>query len=155
MKEKHTTQPHFNLSIGQWNINGYYSKSADINVREQILKYSPNGRFLVQQALPKTLHWFVLILISLQRWQHRARNETKHFVSPRLIGPQLQPHDLAAKQRCLDYHNQLESAALICLFHGLLGAATCGELSELSETDAERSTGVLLLSAAESNSEGP
>ena len=32
----------------------------------------------------------------------------------------------------------------------LLGAAICGELPELSETDAERSTGVHLLSAAES-----
>ena len=44
-----------------------------------------------------TLPWFVLILIFLQRWQHRARNETKHFVSPHLIGPQLHQHDLASK----------------------------------------------------------
>ena len=29
--------------------------------------------------------------------QHRARNETKHFVSPYLIGPQLHQHDLASK----------------------------------------------------------
>ena len=50
----------------------------------------------------------------------------------------------------IDYHNQHESAALIGLF--LLGAAICGELPELSETDAERSTGVHLLSAAESSS---
>ena len=33
----------------------------------------------------------------------------------------------------------------------LPGAAICGELPELSETDAERSTGVPLLSAAESS----
>ena len=43
--------------------------------------------------------------------------------------------------------NQHESAELI----GLLGADICGELPELSETDAERSTGVSLLSAGESN----
>ena len=49
--------------------------------------YSPNGRFLVQETFPKTLPRFILILISLQRWQHRARNKTKHFVSPHLIGP--------------------------------------------------------------------
>ena len=33
--------------------------------------------------------------------------------------------------------------------HDLLGAAICGELPELSETDVERSTGEPLLSAAE------
>ena len=32
-------------------------------------QYSPNGRFLVQETFPKTLPRFVLILISLQRWQ--------------------------------------------------------------------------------------
>ena len=37
---------------------------------------------------------------------------------------------------------QHESAAFIGLFH-LVGAATCGELPELSETDAERSTSPL------------
>ena len=79
--------------------------------------YSPNGRFLVQETFPKTLPRFVLILISLQRWQHRARNETKHFVSQHLIGPQLHQHDSASKQRWLDYHNQHESAAFIGLFH--------------------------------------
>ena len=66
--------------------------------------YSPNGRFLVQETFPKTLPRFVLILIYLQRWQHRVRNETKHFVSLHLIGPQF----LA---------NQHESAALIGLYH--------------------------------------
>ena len=66
--------------------------------------YSPNGRFLVQETFSKTLPRFVLILISLQRWQQRVRNETKHFVSPHLIGPQF----LA---------NQHESTALIGLFH--------------------------------------
>ena len=55
---------------------------------ETPLPYSPNGRFLVQETFPKTLPQFVLLLISLQRWQHKARNETKHFVSPHLIGPQ-------------------------------------------------------------------
>ena len=63
--------------------------------------YSPNGRFLVQVTFPKTLPWFVLILISLERWQHRARNKTKHFVSPHLIGPQLHKHDLVSKLRWL------------------------------------------------------
>ena len=52
----------------------------------------------------------------------------------------------------VDYHNQHESAALIeSISRDLLGAAICGELPELLETDAERSTGVPLLSAAESN----
>ena len=47
----------------------------------------------------------------------------------------------------IDYHNQHESVALIGQFH-----ATSSELTsvELSETDAERSTGVPLLIAAES-----
>ena len=68
-----------------------------------------NLRYLLsqRQILPKTLPRLVLILISLQRWQHRARNETKHFVSLHLV----------SKQRWLDYHNQHESAALIGLFH--------------------------------------
>ena len=79
--------------------------------------YSPNGRFLVQETFPKTLPRFVLILISLQRWQHKACNETKHFVSPHLIGPQLHQHDLASKQRWIDYHYHHESTALIHLFH--------------------------------------
>ena len=48
--------------------------------------------------LLQDLPWFVLILIYLQRWQHRVRNETKHFVSPHLIGPQLHQHDLASKK---------------------------------------------------------
>ena len=43
----------------------------------------------------------------------------------------------------IDYHNQHESAALIGLFHTT-------SLVLPSETDAERSTGVPLLSAAES-----
>ena len=71
--------------------------------------YSPNGRFLVQETFPKTLPRFVLILISLQRWQHRVRNETKHFVSPHLIGPQF----LANQHET----NQHKIAALISLFH--------------------------------------
>ena len=51
----------------------------------------------------------------------------------------------------IDYHNQHESTALIGLIsHDIFGAAICGGLPELSETDAERSTGVPLLSAAES-----
>ena len=52
---------------------------------------------------------FVLILISLQRWQHRVRNPTKHFVSPHLIGPQF----LANQHET----NQHKSATLIGLFH--------------------------------------
>ena len=67
------------------------------NYPEQTTTYSPNSRFLVLKTFPKTLPRFVLILISIQRWQHRARNETKHFVSPHLIGPQLHQHDLASK----------------------------------------------------------
>ena len=50
--------------------------------------------------LPQDSVPFVLILISLQKWQHIARNETKHFMSPHLIGPQLHQHDLASKYRC-------------------------------------------------------
>ena len=73
------------------------------------MRYSPNGRFLVQETFPKTLLRFVLILISLQRWQHRVRNETKHFVSPHLIGPQF----LAYQHET----NQHKSAALTGLFH--------------------------------------
>ena len=42
--------------------------------------------------------------------------------------------------RCVDWS----------ISRGLIGAATCGELLELSETVTERSTGVPLLSAAES-----
>ena len=61
------------------------------------LTSSPNGRFLVHETFPKTLPRPVLIFISLQRWQHRAGNETKHFVSPHLIGPQLHQLDLALK----------------------------------------------------------
>ena len=71
--------------------------------------YSPNGRFLVQETFPKTLPRFVLILISLQRWQHRVCNETKHFVSQHLIGPQF----LANQHET----NQHKSGALIGLFH--------------------------------------
>ena len=71
--------------------------------------YSPNGRFLVQETFPKTLPRFVLILISLQRWQHRVCNETKHFVSPHLIGPQFFANQHET--------NQHKSAALIGLFH--------------------------------------
>ena len=63
----------------------------------QLLIYSANDRFLVQETFPKTLPRFVLILISLQRWQHRAHKETKHFVSTHLIGPQLHQHDLVSK----------------------------------------------------------
>ena len=74
-----------------------------------IYSYSPNGRFLVQETFPKTLPRFVLILISLQRWQRRVRNETKHFVSPHLTGPQF----LANKHET----NHHKSTALIGLFH--------------------------------------
>ena len=80
-----------------------------ICVYECLINYSPNGRFLVQETFPKTLPRFVLILISLQRWQNRVRNETKHFVSPHLICPQF----LANQHET----NQHESAALIGLFH--------------------------------------
>ena len=75
----------------------------------QVGNYSPNGRFLVQETFPKTLPRFVLILISLQRWQHRVCNETKHFVSLHMIGPQF----LANQHET----NQHKSAALIGLFH--------------------------------------
>ena len=75
----------------------------------QGLAYSPNSRFLVQETFPKTLPRFVLILISLQRRQHRVRNETKHFVSPHMIGPLFLANQHGT--------NQHESAALIGLFH--------------------------------------
>ena len=54
--------------------------------------YTPNSRFLVQETFPKTLPRFVSILITLQRWQYIACKETKPFVSPHLIGPQLHQH---------------------------------------------------------------
>ena len=51
----------------------------------------------------------------------------------------------------IDYHNQHKSVDW-SISRDLLGADICvGELPELSETDAERSTGVPLLSAAESS----
>ena len=78
------------------------------------------------------------ILISLQRWQHTVCKETKHFVSPHLIGLQLQQ----LEKRCVDWS----------ILRDLLGADICGELPELSETNAERNTGLPLLSAAESRS---
>ena len=96
--------------------------------------------------LPQDSAPFVLILISLQRWQHRVRNEIKHFVSPHLIGPQF----LANQHET----NQHESAVDWSISRDLLGTAICGELPKLLETDAERSTGVPLLSAAESRSSG-
>ena len=74
-----------------------------------MLSYFPNGRFLVQKTFPKTLPRFVLILISLQRWQHRVRNEPKHLVSPHLIGRQF----LANQHET----NQHKSAVLIGLLH--------------------------------------
>ena len=43
--------------------------------------YSPNDRFLVQETFPKTLPRFVLILISLQRWQHRAQRNQAFCVT--------------------------------------------------------------------------
>ena len=103
----------------------------------QYLLYSPNGRFLVQETFPKTLPRFVLILISLQRWQHRKRNETKHFVSPHLIGPQF----LA---------NQHKNAALIGLFHATSSLLLSVESYRNYRKPTQRSTGVPLLSAAES-----
>ena len=59
---------------------------------------------------------------------------------------------------CLKIHvhviRHIRSQVNICvdwsISRDLLGAAICGELPELSETDAEKSTGVPLLSAAES-----
>ena len=105
--------------------------------------YSPNGRFLVQETFPKTLPRFVLILISLQRWQHRVRNETKHFVSPHLIGPQF----LANQHET----NQHKSAALIGLFHAtswvLLSVESYRNYRKLTQRGV---TGVPLLSAADS-----
>ena len=50
-----------------------------------------------------------------------------------------------------DYHNQHESAALIGLFHVTSSVLeSVKSHPELSETDAEKSTGVPVLSAAES-----
>ena len=50
----------------------------------------------------------------------------------------------------IDYHNQHESAALICPFHATASVLTSVQsYRKLSETDAEISTGVSLLSAVE------
>ena len=111
------------------------------------LSYSLKGRFLVQETFPKTLPLFVLILISLRRWQHRARKETKHSDwSPITSAAQMEvslPQTMLQKLldlsklesfefclkihihvirhiRCqvnIDCHNQHESVALIGLFH--------------------------------------
>ena len=63
----------------------------------------------------------------------------------------LRPHQEIAIQSII----QDQKDAVICVptfAYDLLSAAICGESPELSETDAERSTEVPLLSAAESNS---
>ena len=49
----------------------------------------------------------------------------------------------------IDYHNQHESAALIGLFHVTSSVLTCGELPELSETDAEEYRGTSPLCSGE------
>ena len=53
----------------------------------------------------------------------------------------------------IDYHNQHECAALIGLFHAPSSVLPSVESYPNSETDAERSTGVPLLSAAASRKE--
>ena len=131
---------------------------------------------MVQETFPKTLPRFVLILISLQRWQHRAHKETKHFVSPHLIGPQL-PQIMLQKlldllkleslkfclkihvhvicyNRCqvnMDYHNQQESAALIGLFHTTSSVLASVESYPNYRKPTQRGVQGYLLSAAESN----
>ena len=104
----------------------------------QLWDYSPNGRFLVQETFPKTLPWFVLNLI----YRSTEHQRIQAFCVTAADWSTITLHDSASKQRWFDYHNQHES--------GLLGVATCGELPKFSETVAERSTGVPLLSAAES-----
>ena len=76
-------------------------------------KYSPNGRFLVQETFPKTLPRFVLILI--YRSTERQRNQA--FCVTAADWSTITLHDSASKQRWFDYHNQHESTVLIGLFH--------------------------------------
>ena len=106
--------------------------------------YSPIGRFLVRETFPKTLPRFVLILISLQRWQHKVRSETKYFVSLHLIG-----HQFLANQH---ETNQHESAALIGLFHATSSVLLSVESYRNYRKPTQREVqGVPLLSAAESS----
>ena len=93
---------------------------------------------LTEVSLPQTM---------LQKLLHLLKLESLKFC--------LKIHVHVIHQiRCqvnIDYHNQHESAALIGLFHATsLWRVIFGGLPELSETDAERSTGVPLLSAVES-----
>ena len=97
-------------------LSGWTGKEKPVNLVESNLFNSAHKLLSQQQILctgnlpqAKTLLRFVLILISLQRWQHRGHNETKHFASPHLIGPQF----LANQHET----NQHKSAALIGLFH--------------------------------------
>ena len=130
----------------------------------------------------------------------QSAHQTKHFVSPHLIGPQLHQLDLASKikmpcanegnvttdnviktawfvkirilsRTSRDCNSKYHTGSKGCrdlyphrlsqptwkrcvdwsISRDRLGADICGELPELSETGAERSTGVPLLSAAESS----
>ena len=56
----------------------------------------------------------------------------------------------------IDYYNQHKRGCVDwSISRDLLGAAICGELPELSETDAERSSGVPLLSREEFRGTSP
>ena len=85
----------FELNVYKQQLPGLHQEPP--KMKDAIQYLNSQRHILGTENLPKTLPWFVLILISLQRWQHRARNETKQFVSPHLIGPQLHQHDLTSK----------------------------------------------------------
>ena len=95
----------------------------------------------MEVSLPQTMFKKLLDLLKLESF--RPHQE---------IAIQCIIHDHKGAVICthIDYHNQHESAALIGLFHATSLVLICGELPEFSETEAERSTGVPLLSAAES-----
>ena len=94
--------------------------------------YVLSQRQILGTTFPKTLPLFVLILIYLQRWQHRAHNGTKHLPHT-MLQKLLDLLKLKSLKFCLkihlnvichircqvniDYHNQHESAVLIGLFH--------------------------------------
>ena len=92
-------------------------------------------------SLPQTLLQKQLDLLELEsfrKFQEIAIQSTSIIQDQK----DLYPHRLSQPtwKRCIDWS----------ISHDLLGADICGELLALSETDAKRSTGVPLLSAAES-----
>ena len=75
----------------------FFNKSMAKEINLSLTRLLSQRQILSTGNLPQGSAPVVLILISLQRWQHRVCNETKHFVSWHRIGPQLHQLDLASK----------------------------------------------------------